>query len=89
MRKEVSTDPSHNQLRDGVKFGFWQHLTHDKKVVSEGSYDESGDKTGLWKSYYEDGSINWEGHYKAHNQVGYWVFYGLQGEKIHEIYFFD
>jgi uncharacterized protein len=49
-------------------------------VVSEGIVNEAGNRTGRWKDYYPDGSVQAEGQYLNNLRTGAWKFYSTDGK---------
>ncbi|MBO7540793.1 MAG: hypothetical protein J6T33_03945, partial [Bacteroidales bacterium] len=44
------------QYTGKTKVGDWTLYHPNGKVYQQGSYDNSGDKVGVWKTFYDDGS---------------------------------
>lgn len=49
-------------------------------MVAEGILSESGQREGLWKEYYLDGSLKARGYYTADQRSGDWEFYYPNGQ---------
>jgi antitoxin component YwqK of YwqJK toxin-antitoxin module len=52
----------------------------DGIVLSEGIVNEAGNKTGSWKDFYPDGTLQAEGQYTDNRQSGTWKFYSREGK---------
>lgn len=48
-------------------------------LISEGIVDETGNRNGSWKDFYEDGSLKAEGRYTNNMQTGTWKYYNTKG----------
>ena len=48
-------------------------------LLSEGIVDASGNRNGIWKDYYPDGSLMSEGQYTNTLRSGIWKFYNNRG----------
>ena len=66
---------------DSLCIGKWTWWYRSGKLYKQGSYDEQGRKTGLWKVYYEDGSRLAEECYSGNGYNRSWFENGnLQSE---------
>ena len=62
--------------------GIWMefHDTDKQKLKWKGSYNKTGQKTGWWESYYEDGQLDEKGNFKDGKQEGPWIGYYDNGQ---------
>jgi antitoxin component YwqK of YwqJK toxin-antitoxin module len=47
--------------------------------------DENGNRTGLWKWYYDNGELWYEGSFFNGNRDGLWKHYRKNGKLYHEV----
>ena len=53
---------------------------HNGKVIAEGVFTDGGKHEGLWKEYYDDGSLKSEGNYEDDKKTGSWKYYYPNGQ---------
>ena len=56
------------------------YIFKNGKIIAEGILTDSGKKQGLWKEYYENGSLKSEGNYKDDKKTGKWKYYYKNGQ---------
>jgi antitoxin component YwqK of YwqJK toxin-antitoxin module len=56
------------------------YIFKNGKVIAEGIFTDAGKREGLWKEYYDDGSLKSEGNYKNNNKTGKWKYYYPNGQ---------
>ena len=56
------------------------YLYRNGVVTGEGIIKDDGNRDGLWKDYYADGSLKAEGNYDNGKQIGEWKFYHQNGK---------
>ena len=45
---------------------------------------KAGEKNGVWKEWFENGQLVYEGHYKDGEKVGVWKEWNKKGELVNE-----
>lgn len=84
---EVKAEGTYRKgVKDGIHRTFDENgevissaIYADGKVRAEGVYDADGNKQGLWKEYYPDGTLMAEGKYKNNEKVDVWKYYFEDG----------
>ncbi len=56
------------------------YIYSNGKIVSEGIVKEDGNRDGLWKDFYEDGTLRAEGKYDNGRQTGEWKYFHQNGK---------
>jgi antitoxin component YwqK of YwqJK toxin-antitoxin module len=62
------------------KIGTWKYWFDNGQLTAEEHYDMSGNPTGIWKSYYADGTLESE----VNKTTGAVVYYHANGTKAEE-----
>ncbi len=72
---------STGDFKKGVKVGKWQYFYENGTKWREGSYDESGKKTGEWSVWFEDEQLSHKGTYKDDIEHGEWESWYENGQE--------
>jgi len=56
---------------------FFLSVTSISAQEKVNQYDESGRRTGVWKKYYENDRIRYQGQFEAGKEVGVFKFYSM------------
>ena len=56
------------------------YIFKNGRIIAEGILKDNGKKEGLWKEYYDDGSLKSEGNYKNDWKTGKWKYYYPNGQ---------
>lgn len=83
----IYSGPFRNQVPVGVhrEFGTDGRISNsfiyndNGLKLSEGIVNESGNRTGRWKDFFEDGKIKAEGQYTDNRRTGLWRFFNSTG----------
>jgi len=64
----------------GKHSGHWKSFYKTGKIKSEYDYDENGDLTGLFKTYYENDKLDYQGEHSEDEPNGESKFYSPEGD---------
>ena len=69
---------------DDGKLIFHEKYDSDNNIIFKGNFvdETSGKRKGLWKSFYDDSSLQSQGHYVDNKKHGEWSYHGKGGSLI-------
>ena len=73
----------------GKKVGKWEEFNEDGSLAAKYELNDDGEIIGDYKSYYSDGSVEWEGEYRYGKKSGTWTEYFEDGEIKSQGYYYN
>ena len=72
------------QYKAGIAVGEWKQYSLESGKLSTSGMMVDGEKSGIWKSFYEDGNVNTKYNYLAGKREGAYQLFNKKGEKTEE-----
>ena len=69
---------------DGNIVGKWIWYYDNSQIREIGEYNKNGERTGVWRLFYENGKLKQKGQVDNGNLIGKWKYYSEYGELIND-----